>query len=95
MPAYVIVNVTITDPVRYEEYKKQAAPTLASFGGRYIVRGGPVEILEGLWQPGRFVILEFPSREQAKAWWSCDSYSTAKAIRHATATTEMILVDGI
>jgi uncharacterized protein (DUF1330 family) len=54
-----------------------------------------VELLEGSWRPRRLVILESPSREQAKAWWSCDSYRAAKAIRHATASSEMILVDGI
>ncbi len=95
MPAYVIVEINVTDPVRYEEYKKQAATTVAENGGRYIVRGGPVEVLEGSRPPGRIVILEFPSREQARRWWDCESYRTAKAIRHATASTEMVLVDGI
>ena len=95
MPSYVIVEVNIADPVRYEEYKKLSGPSLVPFGGRFIVRGGPVEVLEGNHNPGRIVVLEFPSREQAKAWWGSDSYRPAKAIRQAVATTEMILVDGI
>ena len=81
--------------MRYEDYKKQAAATVAAFDGRYIVRGGAVRKLEGQWSPSRLVILEFPSVERAREWWSSEAYAPAKRLRQETATTEMILVEGI
>ncbi len=95
MSAFVIVDVKVTDPVRYEDYKHLAAPTVAEFGGRYVVRGGAAEVLEGDSSPGRVVVLEFPTAERAKDWWSSDSYAEAKAIRYASATSTMILVEGV
>jgi uncharacterized protein (DUF1330 family) len=95
MTAYVIVDIHITDPVQYEEYKKLAAPTVTAHGGKYIVRGGETERLEGERQSGRVVVLEFPSLERARAWWSSASYAPAKALRQASARTEMVLVDGV
>ena len=95
MAAYVIVDIDIHDPVRYEEYKKLAAPTVTAKGGKYIARGGNTEVLEGTWQPKRLVILEFPTAAQAKEWLHCEEYSAARAIRHAAATTNMIVVDGV
>lgn len=94
MPAYIIVDVKIEDPVAYEEYKKLTPPSIAAFGGKFIVRGGETAILEGDWQPGRFVILEFPSLERAKEWWASAEYAPAKAIRQRSAVTNMIVVDG-
>lgn len=95
MPAYVIVDIKVTDPGVYEDYKKLAAPTIAEHGGRYLVRGGEVEVLEGSRRPGRTVVLEFPDARAAKSWWSSETYAAAKKLRHASATTEMILVEGI
>lgn len=95
MPAYVIVEIAVEDPVRYEDYKKMAAPTIAAFGGRYIVRGGAVQTLEGAWAPGRLVVLEFPSADRAREWWNSAQYAPAKRLRHETATTNMILVEGL
>lgn len=94
MTAYVIVDIQVQDPARYEEYKHQAAPSVSAFGGRYLVRGGAVTRLEGDWTPGRFVVLEFPSVARAKEWWSSDLYRPIKAIRHATAKSQMIVVEG-
>ncbi len=95
MPAYVIVDIEVTDPVRYEEYKKMAGPTVPAHGGRYIVRGGKVETLEGTWPTGRFVVLEFPSAERAREWWGSEDYAAAQALRHAAARSKMILVEGV
>jgi len=95
MPAYVIVDIDIADPVRYEEYKRLAAPTVTAHGGRYLVRGGPVELLEGYGTPHRVVVLEFPTVERAKRWWDSADYRPARAIRQACARTEMILVPGV
>lgn len=95
MKAYIIVDVTITDLVLYEEYKKLTPASLVPFDGKFVVRGGAVETLEGDWNPSRFVVLEFPSKEKAKAWWSSPDYAPAKAIRQSAATTGMILVEGV
>ncbi len=94
MPAYVIANIEVTDPTRYEEYKKLAGPSVAAYDGRYLVRGGAAEVLEGGWTPKRVVVLEFPSLERAKEWWNSESYASAIGIRHASARSEMILVEG-
>ena len=94
MPAYIVVEVEVEDPVRYEDYKKMVPPSLAAYGGRFLVRGGKVENLEGDWEPKRLVITEFPSVEQAKAWWNSDEYAEAKALRQATAKSQMIVVEG-
>lgn len=94
MAAYVIVDIEVLDPVRYEDYKKLAAPAVAACGGKYLVRGGATETLEGEWVPRRLVILEFESVEQARAWWASPEYSEAKSLRQQTATTNMILVEG-
>lgn len=95
MAAYVIVDIEVTDPVRYEEYKLLAAPTVAAFGGQYVVRGGAAVTLEGDWVPGRVVVLEFPTAERAREWWASEMYRPAKQLRHASAETEMILVEGV
>jgi uncharacterized protein (DUF1330 family) len=95
MPAYVLANVTITDPVRYEDYRRLVTPTLAKFGGRFIVRGGAVDVLEGGWRPGRLVLLEFPSAEQARAWWSSPEYSEARLIRQAASDGTLLLLEGV
>jgi uncharacterized protein (DUF1330 family) len=95
MSAYLIVQVTVKDPVRYEQYKAMAPVSIAQYGGRYIVRGGKTETLEGSWSPKRIVVLEFPSMERAREWWNCAEYAEAKALRQATTDTEMLLVEGL
>jgi len=95
MPAYVIADVHVHDPEKFEEYKKTAGPTSAEFGGKYLARGGKVEVLEGDWNPARFVIIEFPSVEKAKEWWNSPSYAGPKAIRQACAKSSFIVVEGM
>ena len=94
MAAYLIVQVKVNDPKRYEDYKKMVPPSLEPYGGRFLVRGGAVEAMEGSWKPARLVVIEFDSVERAKAWWGSREYAEAKALRQATADTEMILVQG-
>lgn len=94
MAAYIIVDIKVTDPDRYEDYKRLAAPTIAAHGGRYIVRGGATEVLEGDGRPGRIVALEFPSMEQARAWYRSPEYAAARGVRQESATAEMVLVEG-
>jgi uncharacterized protein (DUF1330 family) len=95
MPAYIIVEIEITDPVGYEEYKKQAAATVKQYGGKYIVRGGACETLEGDWNPKRIVVLQFDNMQGAKAWLSSPEYVEPRKQRHRTAKTRMILVEGM
>jgi uncharacterized protein (DUF1330 family) len=94
MKAYIIVDVKITDPVRYEDYKKLTPGSLVPYEGKFIVRGGTSETLEGDWKPGRIVVIEFPSMEKAKAWWSSEGYAPAKAIRQSASVAQLIVVEG-
>jgi uncharacterized protein (DUF1330 family) len=93
-PAYVVVQIAIEDPVAYEQYKALAPPSIAAYGGRYVVRGGASEVLEGSWQPSRLVLLEFPSVASARAWWDSPEYAPAKALRQRCARTEMLVIEG-
>ncbi len=95
MAAYVIAEIDVTDPKGYEEYRRLGPPTVAAYGGKFVVRGGKVEMLEGSWTPKRLVMLQFDSVEQAKKWWSSKEYGRAKQVRHRTAVTDMIVVEGV
>jgi uncharacterized protein (DUF1330 family) len=94
MSAYVIVEIEVTDLAGYEEYRRLAESTIPLYGGRYIVRGGQTETLEGDWQPKRIVILEFESVARAKEWWDSPEYSEAKVLRQKYANSRMIVVEG-
>ena len=94
MSAYVIVQVEVTNQAGYDEYKKMVPASLAAYGGKFAVRGGACETLEGSWLPNRIVVLEFASVAKARLWWASDEYRAAKALRQRTAKTEMILVEG-
>lgn len=95
MAAYVIVDVTVNDSGEYEEYKKLTPASIAAYDGKFIVRGGKCETLEGTWKPERIVVLEFPDTNRAKEWWDSTEYSAAKQIRQRVAHTEMIIVEGV
>jgi uncharacterized protein (DUF1330 family) len=95
MAAYIVVEVEVRDRERYEDYKRLVPPTLAEYGGRFLVRGGAAETLEGDWSPARIVVLEFPDAARARAWWASDAYAPAKGLRQQTADTRMILVEGV
>ena len=94
MSAYVIVEIDIHDHDAYEGYKKLTPASIAAFDGKFIVRGGKSESLEGDWTPERIVVLEFPTMERAREWWASESYAKAKAIRQAAAMTKMLLIEG-
>lgn len=95
MAAYLIVDIEITDAERYAEYIRQAPASIARHGGRYLVRGGAAECLEGDWTPKRFLILEFPSVEAGRTWWASNDYAAAKALRQSAAITRMVLAEGV
>lgn len=95
MAGYIIVDVKVTDPEAYERYRASVPATLAAYGGKFIVRGGRAENLEGDWEPNRIVVVEFESVEQAKAWWSSEDYAAPKRIRQSASITRMIVVEGV
>jgi len=95
MSAYLIVEIDILDPAGYEEYKNLAGATVEKYGGKYVVRGGRAEVLEGEWQPKRIVVLQFESVDRAKEWLNSEEYREPRKMRHRTARTNMILVEGL
>ena len=95
MTAYVLNDMEITDPALFEEYKKLSPATVAQYGGRFLVRGGRTETLEGEWSPKRLVILEFPSVEQARAWADSPEYAPAKRLRQIASISNLIVVEGV
>ena len=95
MAAYVIADVDVKDPVRYKNYRDMVLPTITAYGGRFVARGGQVDVLEGTWRPTRLVIVEFPSVERAKAWWGSPEYAEARALRQATSVGSLIVIDGV
>lgn len=94
MPAYVIADVDITDPERYSDYIAHTPDSVARHGGRFIVRGGPFEVLEGDWQPGRLVVIEFPDRQAAVAWFRSPAYQELAAIRREASTARIVVAEG-
>src|SRR6476620_11350100 len=95
MPAYVIVETDITDPEHYERYKAASPGAVASGGGRFLVRGGELAVLEGDWSPSRLVMVEFPDLEAAKRWYDSERYQEAKRLREGAAQLRMVAVAGL
>ncbi len=92
MAAYLIVNVDVKDPAGFEAYRRAVPATIAQYWGRYLVRGGKHEHLEGDWHPTRLVVLEFPTVEAAKRWYASDEYNKVKPIRLQHAVSDFVLV---
>ncbi len=95
MPAFIIAEIDVTDPEGFETYRQLVAPTVEAAGGRYRIRGGRVEVLEGGWRPRRVVMLEFESMAAARSWYESDAYAPAKAIRQRTTVSNVVLVEGL
>jgi uncharacterized protein (DUF1330 family) len=94
MAAYVIGEIEVTDPATYDQYRKQVAATVEKHGGRFIVRGGKVEPLEGGWSPKRLVVLEFPSIEKALAWYRSAEYAPLIKLRQQASRGKLVAVEG-
>ena len=94
MAAYVVAEVEVIDALAYDEYRKLVPSTIAKYGGKYLVRGGAVEVKEGGWQPKRLVVLEFASMDQARKWYQSPEYAPALAIRLKAARSKVVLVEG-
>ena len=94
MAAYLIADLDITDPAVFEEYRQQVGPQVAKYGGKYVVRGGTVETVEGDWSPQRLVIIEFENVERLKAWYEGDDYRPVMALRDQSAHSNVVIVEG-
>jgi uncharacterized protein (DUF1330 family) len=95
MPAYVIVETDISDPEQYEQYKAASPGAVAAGGGRFVVRGGELAVLEGDWNPSRLVVLEFEDLDAAKRWYESETYQEAKKLRDDAARLNMVAVQGV
>jgi len=94
MTAYVIAEVQVTDSAAYEPYRPLAAASIARFSGRFVVRGGAVELLEGEPRPERIVVIEFPDADTARRWYHSEEYQQALKIRQAASHGRLFLVEG-
>jgi uncharacterized protein (DUF1330 family) len=95
MPAYVIVETDIVDAAQYERYKAASPAAVAAGGGRFVVRGGEIDVLEGDWEPSRLVVLEFPDIAAARRWYDSEIYDEAKKLRAGAARLRMVAVQGV
>lgn len=95
MAAYLVVDVDVTDPAQFEEYKKLAPAAIAKYGGRYLIRGGAYETMEGDWKPQRVTVVEFETMEKGKAFYHSPEYQAAIKARAGAANMRMLLVQGV
>ena len=94
MSAYMIVESTIKDPERYQEYTSKVPETIARYGGRYLARGSHVTALSDLWRPERLILLEFPGEEEIRAWLASPEYLRLAPLREAGAATRAVIIEG-
>ena len=94
MAGYVIVELDVTDPEKFEEYRKLVPPIIEQYGGKYVVRGGDTEVLEGDWKPKRIVVLEFESVQRAREFMDSEEYAPVKQIRFDSANSNVLVVEG-
>ena len=95
MAAYILAEIEVIDPARYEEYKLLAPPAIARYGGRYLARGGETAVLEGDWKPGRVVVLEFPTLDAARTFYDSPEYRAAREKRMGACRMNMVVVAGL
>jgi uncharacterized protein (DUF1330 family) len=95
MPAYIISDLTVRNADAIAIYRARAAPSIAQHGGRYLARGGNIEVLEGTWNPQSIIVVEFPDADQARAWYRSPEYAAALEIRDEALSRNLILVDGV
>ncbi len=95
MAGYMIAQVNVNDPQKFEVYRGQVGATIEKYGGKYLVRGGETETVEGDWNPQRLVILQFDSIERAKEWYYSQEYSGPMQLRHQAANSNVVFVEGV
>jgi uncharacterized protein (DUF1330 family) len=94
MPAYIVADIQVTDPAGYDQYRPLAAASIARSGGRFVVRGGKVDLLEGAPEPERIVVIEFPDADTARRWYGSEEYQKALKIRQSASRGRVFLVEG-
>jgi uncharacterized protein (DUF1330 family) len=94
MKAYVVAAETVNDEAMFDLYRKDVPKTLEPFGGTFVTRGGELTVLEGTWLHPRFVVIEFPSRAAAEAWYSSEAYQSIISLRHKSSVGNLVIVDG-
>ena len=94
MPAYIVADIQVSDPASYDQYRPLAAASIARSGGRFVVRGGKVDLLEGGPEPERIVVIEFPDAETARRWYRSEEYQSALKIRQSAPHGRVFLVEG-
>ena len=95
MPAYVLAEIEITNPEGYKEYTTHVPATVAKYGGRFVVRGGKAQVLEGEWPERRRVLIEFPTVDAARKWFDSPEYEKPKAMRQANSKGRLLLLEGL
>ena len=95
MAAYLIYDAVVTDPQKYEQYKTLTHGAIAAYGGKFVVRGGRHEAVEGDWKPNRMVIVEFASYEKAQEFWNSTEYTAARKSREGAAIAKAVIVQGL
>lgn len=95
MSAYIIVDLEITDPALFEQYRAAVPATISAYGGKYLVRGGAFEALEGNWQPKRVIVLQFESMARLKEWYGSPDYAPLRSLRAKCAKANVIAVEGL
>jgi uncharacterized protein (DUF1330 family) len=95
MAAYIISDLRVLDPAAIEIYRTRAAASIARHGGRYLARGGKIEVLEGDWDPSLIVVVEFPDAVSARAWYNSPDYAGALAVRDRALSRNLLLVEGV
>ena len=95
MPAYIIVDLEITDPALFDQYRAAVPATISAYGGKYLVRGGAFEALEGNWQPKRVIVLQFDNMARLKEWYGSPDYAPLRSLRAKCAKANVIAVEGL
>lgn len=95
MAAYVIVQESVHDQVMFDAYRKDVPGMIAAYGGKFLVRGGALTVLEGEWNLPRLVVIEFPNREAAEAWYHSPEYQKIIPLRLNSTTGNFVIVDGV
>ena len=94
MPTYFIADVEVTDQTLYDEYRSKVLATIDAYGGKFLARGGTIEVLEGTWSPKRCIIIEFPTIDKFRAWWNSEEYTPLKELRNRASISNIIVTEG-
>jgi uncharacterized protein (DUF1330 family) len=95
MPAYIVADIEVLDHEAFADYRERVPPVIAAYGGRYLVRGGASEVVEGTWRPRRMVILEFPTMASLRSFLDSPEYRPLRAIRERAAKTNLVVFEGV